>query len=254
MMAAGQADCMMSTDMSMLLARNTGVPVMTVASVFQKDPQVLIAHEDVKSFADMKGKTIFIGAASHRTFWPWLKAKYGLTDAQVRPYTFNIQPFIADKNSVMQGFLTSEPFSLQKQGVKVNVLMFSDHGYPAYNTTISCMEKTVKERRRAVAAFVQATMEGWKSYLQNPAPGNELIRKENPNMTQEQLDYSVGKLRELGMVTSGDAATKGIGTMSEARLRASYDLMVASKVIDPAKVDFASTYTLDIVNAIKVLP
>jgi NitT/TauT family transport system substrate-binding protein len=254
MMAAGQADCMMSTDMSMLLARNTGVPVMTVASVFQKDPQVLIAHEDVKSFADMKGKTIFIGAASHRTFWPWLKAKYGLTDAQVRPYTFNVQPFIVDKNSVMQGFLTSEPFSLQKQGVKVNVLMFSDHGYPAYNTTISCMEKTVKDRRRAVAAFVQATMEGWKSYLQNPAPGNELIRKENPNMTQEQLDYSVGKLRDLGMVTSGDAATKGIGTMSEARLRASYDLMVASNVIDPAKVNFASTYALDIINAIKVLP
>ena len=254
MMAAGQADCMMSTDMAMLLARNTGVPVMTVASVFQKDPQVLIAHEDVKSFTDMKGKTIFIGAASHRTFWPWLKARYGLTDAQVRPYTFNVQPFIADKNSVMQGFLTSEPFSLQKQGVKVNVLMFSDHGYPAYNTTISCMEKTVKERRRAVSAFVQATMEGWKSYLQNPAPGNELIRKENPNMTQEQLDYSVGKLRELGMVTSGDAATRGIGTMSEARLRASYDLMVGAKVIDPAKVDFASTYTLDIINAIKVLP
>ena len=254
MMAAGQADCMMSTDMAMLLARNTGVPVMTVASVFQKDPQVLIAHEDVKSFTDMKGKTIFIGAASHRTFWPWLKARYGLTDAQVRPYTFNIQPFVADKNSVMQGFLTSEPFSLQKQGVKVNVLMFSDHGYPAYNTTISCMEKTVKERRRAVSAFVQATMEGWKSYLQNPAPGNELIRKENPNMTQEQLDYSVGKLRELGMVTSGDAATRGIGTMSEARLRASYDLMVGAKVIDPAKVDFSSTYTLDIINAIKVLP
>ena len=254
MMVAGQADCMMSTDMAMLLARNTGVPVMTVASIFQKDPQVLIAHEDVKSFADMKGKTIFIGAASHRTFWPWLKARYGLTDAQVRPYTFNIQPFVADRNSVMQGFLTSEPFSLQKQGVKVNVLMFSDHGYPAYNTTISCMEKTVKERRRAVSAFVQATMEGWKSYLQNPAPGNELIRKENPNMTQEQLDYSVGKLRELGMVTSGDAASKGIGTMSEARLRASYELMVGANVIDPAKVNFASTYTLDIINAIKVLP
>jgi NitT/TauT family transport system substrate-binding protein len=138
--------------------------------------------------------------------------------------------------------------------VKVNVLMFSDHGYPAYNTTISCMEKTVKERRKAVASFVQATMEGWKSYLQNPAPGNELIRKENPNMTQEQLDYSVGKLRELGMVTSGDAAARGIGTMSEARLRASYDLMVGANVIDPAKVNFASTYTLDIINAIKVLP
>jgi NitT/TauT family transport system substrate-binding protein len=254
MMVAGQADCMMSTDMGMLLARNSGVPVMTVASVFQKDPQVLIAHEDVKSFAEMKGKTLFIGAASHRTFWPWLKAKYGLTDAQVRPYTFNIQPFVADRNSVMQGLLTSEPFSLQKQGVKVNVLLLSDQGYPAYSTTVACMEKTVNERRKAVTSFVQATMEGWRSYLQNPAPGNELIRKANPNMTQEQLVYSVGKLRELGIVTGGDAAIQGIGTITESRLRASYDLMVASKVIDPAKVNFTSTYTLDIVNAVKVLP
>jgi NitT/TauT family transport system substrate-binding protein len=253
-LAAGQADCMMSTDMAMLIARNTGVPVVTVASVFQKDPQVLIAHEDVKSFAELKGKTLFIGAASHRTFWPWLKARYGLSDAQVRPYTFNIQPFIGDANSAMQGFLTSEPFSLQKAGVKVNVLMFSDHGYPAYNTTISCMEKTVAERKTALAAFVRATMEGWKSYLANPAPGNALIRKDNPNMTEEQLAYSVGKLRDLGMVTSGDAQKLGIGTITPERLKASYELMVSSGVIDPAKVELSRSYTTEFVRDLKVMP
>ena len=253
-MVAGQADCMMSSDLSMLLARNTGVPVVTVASVFQKDPQVLITHEDVKSFADLKGKTIFIGAASHRTFWPWLKAKYGLTDAQVRPYTFNVQPFVADKNSAMQGFLTSEPFALQKAGVKANVLMFSEHGYPAYNTTISCMEDTVAKRKTALAAFVRGTMEGWKSYLANPAPANALIRKDNPNMTEEQLAYSVGKLRELGVVTSGDAKTMGIGIMTEARLKASYDLMVSSGVVDAAKVDLSKTYTTEFVRDLKVMP
>lgn len=254
LMAAGQADCMMSTDFAMLIARNTGVPVVTVASVFQKDPQVLIAHEDVKRFEDMKGKTIFIGAASHRTFWPWLKAKYGLNDAQLRPYTFNIQPFIGDKNSVMQGFLTSEPFSLQKAGVKTNVLMFSDFGYPAYNTTISCMEKTVQEREKVVSAFVRATMEGWKSYLANPAPGNDLIKKANQNMTDEQLAYSVAKLKEQEMITGGDAKRDGIGTMSEARLKASYDLMVEAKVIEPAKVNFSSTFNTKIIKDIKVLP
>ena len=254
MMAAGQADCMMSTDFAMLIARNTGVPVVTVASAFQKDPQVLIAHEDVKRFEDMKGKTLFIGAASHRTFWPWLKARYGLTDDQLRPYTFNIQPFIADKNSVMQGFLTSEPFSIQKAGVKANVLMFSDFGYPAYNTTISCMEKTVAEREKAVTSFVRASMEGWKSYLANPAPANELIKKDNPNMTDEQLAYSVGKLKELGIVTSGDAQRNGIGTLNTTRLKAGYDLLIDSKVIEAAKVDFAKTYNLNIMKDIKVLP
>lgn len=253
-MVAGQADCMMSSDLSMLLARNTGVPVVTVASVFQKDPQVLITHEDVKSFADLKGKTIFIGAASHRTFWPWLKAKYGLTDAQVRPYTFNVQPFVGDKNSAMQGFLTSEPFALQKAGVKVNVLMFSEHGYPAYNTTISCMEETVAKRKTALAAFVRGTMEGWKSYLANPAPANALIRKDNPNMTEEQLAYSVGKLRELGVVTGGDAQKLGIGIITEARLKASYELMVSAGVVDATKVDLAKTYTTEFVRDLKVMP
>ena len=253
-MAAGQADCMMSADTATLLARSTGVPVVTVASVFQKEPQVLIAHEDVKSFEQLKGKTIFIGANSHRTWWPWLKAKYGLTDAQVRPYTFNIQPFIADKNSAMQGFLTSEPFAIQKAGVKANVLMFSDHGYPAYNTTIACMEETVTKRKAALAAFVKGTMEGWKSYLANPAPANALIRKDNPNMTEEQLAYSVGKLKELGIITGGDAQKMGIGIITEARLKATYDLMVASGVIEPAKVDFAKTYSTEFVRDLRVLP
>jgi NitT/TauT family transport system substrate-binding protein len=253
-MAGGGADCMMSSDMAMLLARNTGVPAMTVAAIFQKEPQVLIAHEDVKSFDELKGKTIFIAASSHRTWWPWLKAKYGLTDGQVRPYTFNIQPFIADKNSAMQGFLTSEPFSIQKAGVKANVLMFSDHGYPAYNTTIACMEETITKRRAAVAAFVRGSIEGWKSYLANPAPANALIRKDNPNMTEEQLAYSVGKLKELSIITGGDAQSQGIGTMSTVRLKASYDLLLGSGVIEAAKVDLAKSYTLDFVRDLRVLP
>jgi NitT/TauT family transport system substrate-binding protein len=254
LMVAGQADCMMSTDMAMLIARNTGVPVMTVAAVFQKEPQVLIAHEDVKSFADLKGKTIFIGAASHRTFWPWLKTKYGLSDAQVRPYTFNIQPFLADRNSAMQGLLTSEPFAIQKAGVKANVLLLAEHGYPAYNTTIACLDKTIAERKGAVAAFVRATMEGWKSYLANPAPANALIKKENPNMSDEQLDYSVGKLKELGLITGGDAARLGIGIITAARLKASYELLAGAGVIDPAKVDLAKTFTTEFVRDLRVMP
>ena len=252
-LAAGQADCMMSTDMAMLIARNTGVPVVTVASVFQKDPQVLIAHEDVKSFAELKGKTLFIGAASHRTFWPWLKARYGLTDAQVRPYTFNVQPFVADPNSAMQGFLTSEPFSLQKAGVKVNVLMFSDHGYPAYNTTISCMEKTVAERKAALAAFVRATMEGWKSYLANPAPGNELIKKDNPNMSDGQLAYGLAKMKEINLVTGGDAAKYGIGIMTDERWERTAKFMVEWGLLKP-ETDWRRAYTTRFVKDLKVMP
>ena len=254
-MAAGQAECVMgSSDLQMMQVRESGVPVVTVAAIFQKDPQVLIAHEDVKSFEQMKGKTILIGQSANRGYWPWVKAKYGLTDEQTRPYTFNIQPFVADKNAVQQGYLTSEPYAIQKAGVKANALMFSDYGYPAYAATITCMDKTVKERAKAVAAFVRGSAEGWKSYLADPASGNALIKKDNPAMTDDQLAYSVAKLKETGLVGGGDAAKLGIGIMTETRLKASYDFLVSAKLLDPAKVEIAKTYTTEFVKDAKVLP
>ena len=254
-MAAGQTECVMgSSDLQMMQIRESGVPVVTVAAIFQKDPQVLIAHEDVKSFEQMKGKTILIAQSANRGYWPWVKAKFGLTDEQTRPYTFNIQPFVADKNVVQQGYLTSEPYAIQKAGVKANTLMFSDYGYPAYATTISCMDKTVKERAKAVAAFVRGSAEGWKSYLADPAPGNALIKKDNPNMTDDQLAYSVAKLKETGMVLGGDAAKLGVGVMTDARLKASLDFLASAKLLDPSKVDLATAFPTTFVKDLKVLP
>jgi NitT/TauT family transport system substrate-binding protein len=255
LMAAGQADCVMgSSDLQIMQTRENGLPVTTVAAMFQKDPQVLIAHEDVKTFEQLKGKTILIAASANQGYWPWVKAKFGLTDSQTRPYTFNIQPFVADKNTVQQGYITSEPYAIQKAGVKANVLMFSDFGYPAYSTTVSCMDKTLKDRRAALTAFVKASAEGWKSYLADPAPGNALIKKDNPEMTDDQLAYSVAKMKESGMVAGGDAARLGIGIMTEARAKASYDFMVSSKLLDPAKVKLGDTYTADFIKDAKVLP
>ena len=254
-MAAGQADCVMgSSDLQALQVREGGLPVVTVAALFQKDPQVLIAHEGVKGFEDMKDKTILIGALANRGYWPWLKAKYGFTDAQTRPYTFNIQPFMADKNVVQQGYLTSEPFAIQKAGGKARAFMFSDYGFPAYANTVTCMEKTVKDRSKAVAAFVRASAEGWKSYLADPAPGNALIKKDNPNMSDDQLAYSLSKLKEMGIVASGDAAKLGIGVITDARAKATYDFALSAKLIDPAKIKLAESYTTDFVRDLKVLP
>jgi len=254
-MAAGQADCVMaSSDLQAIQVREGGVPVTTVAAFFQKDPQVLIAHEGVKGFEDMKDKTILIGALAHRGYWPWLKAKYGFTDAQARPYTFNIQPFMADKNVVQQGYLTSEPFAIQRAGGKATAFMFSDFGYPAYANTVTCMDKTLKDKERAVAAFVRASAEGWKSYLADPAPGNALIKKDNPNMSDEQLAYSLAKLKEMGIVAGGDAARMGIGTITDARAKATFDFAVSAKLVDPAKVELSKTYTTQYIRDVKVLP
>lgn len=255
LMAAGQADCVMgSSDLQMVIARSGGLPVETVAAVFQKDPQVLISHDDVTSFEQMKDKTIFIAPTAQRGYWLWLKQKYGFTDAQTRPYTFNIQPFVADKNAVQQGYLTSEPFAIEKAGVKARAHLFADKGWTSYATTISCMDDTVKNRGKEVAAFVKATMEGWKSYLADPAPGNALIKKDNPAMTDEQLAYSVAKLKEMGIVTGGEAPRLGIGMMDDKRIATNYKFLVDNKLIDPAKVKVSDAYNLSFVKDLKVMP
>ena len=255
MMAAGQADCITgSSDIQVIQMRESGLPIVSVAAMFQKNPQVIIAHEDVKTLADLKGKTLFISSAAQRDYWPWLKAKYGLNDAQTRPYTYNIQPFVADKNSAMQGYLSSEPFSIQKAGVKATTMLMGDFGYPAYSSLITCMEKTLKDRNKAVESFVKGTAEGFKNYLKDPTLGNVEIKKANPNMTDEQLAYSVAKLKETGIITGGDASTMGIGTMTAARAKASYDFLVSAKLIDPAKVQLEKTWTPDFMKDVKVLP
>ena len=255
LMAAGQTDCIMgSSDLQMMIQRSSGVPVVTVASVFQKDPQVLIAHEGVNGFEDMKGKTILIAPSAQRGYWLWLKQKYGFEDAQTRPYTFNIQPFVADRNTVQQGYLTSEPFAIQKAGVKAKAFLFADQGWASYATTISCMEETIKGREKVVAAFVKGTMEGWKSYLADPAPGNVLIKKDNPNMSDEQLAYSVAKLKEMGIVTGVDAPKLGIGMMNEQRIATNYKFLVDNKLVDPAKVTPAQAYNFAFIKDLKVMP
>ena len=255
MLGAGQTDCIMgSSDLQIMVARSNGLPIVTVAASFQKDPQVLIAHDDVKRFEDMKGKTILIASSARQGYWLWLKAKYGLKDEQTKPYTFNIQPFVADNNTVQQGYLTSEPFAVQKAGVKANTFLFADHGWPSYSTTISCLEDTVKNREKAVAGFVRGTMEGWKSYLADPAPANALIKKDNPSMTDEQLAYSVAKLKEMGIITGGGAGKSGIGSMDIARIRQNHAFLVDNKLVDAGKVGPTQAYNLEFIKDLKVMP
>lgn len=257
LLAAGQVDCVMGFDVQSITAWAQGIQAVTVAAAFQKDPQVLIAHPGVVDrLEDLKGKTILISSAAHTTFWPWLKTTYGLADAQLRPYTFNVQPFVADRNSVQQGWLSSEPYAVEKEaGFKPKVFLLTDFGWPPYSTTIVCMDKTVRERPQQVAAFVKASMEGWKSYLQgDPAPANALIKQANPAMTDDRIAVGIRLMNETGMVFGGDAATLGVGVITDARMKKTYDMLVAMKLLDPARVDLKKTYTTQFVKDLRVLP
>jgi len=257
LLAAGQVDCFMGFDVQTMKAREQGVDAVTVAAAFQKDPQVMIGHPGVvDKFEDLKGKTILISADANTNYWPWLKARLGLSDSQIRPYTFNIQPFIADKNLVQQGYLSSEPYAIEKQAkFKPTTFLLSDYGWPPYSTTIVCMADTLKRKPRQVAAFVKASMQGWKDYLKGDASAaNAMIRKDNPNMTDDELANGIKLMNASGMVFGGDAARLGVGIITDERIKKTYDMMVGMKLLDASKVDVKKTYTTEFVKDLKILP
>ena len=226
------------------------IPMVAVAAIFQKDPSVLIAHpgQGNDGLAALKGKPIMIGSDTRITSWAFLKSKFGYTDDQIRPYTFSVAPFLVDPSAVQQGYLSSEPFMIESQGVKPVVLLLADAGYSSYGSLIQTSNKLAQEKSDLVQRFVDASVEGWYSYLYgDPTPANELIKRDNPEMTDALLAYGIAKIKEYGIVDSGDAKTNGIGAMTDARWRNFFDAMSSAGVY-PKDLDFHKAYTLQFIN------
>ncbi len=253
LLLAGQADFIMNYDFAILQGVEKGFPLVTVAAPFQFDMQGLMTHEDVPNLASLKDKTILVAGTGTTYWWPWFKQKYGYTDAQMRPYTFNLQPFFADKNIAQQAFPSSEPYQAQQKGVKTNFFLFADQGYPPYTQAITTTQDMVAKKPDVVARFVKATLEGWKSFMVSPAPAAELIKKDNPNMTDGQIAFAVQRMKEMQVVTGGDAARLGIGAMTDERWKKTAEFMVAAGLLKPG-TDWKRAYTTQFVKDLKVMP
>jgi NitT/TauT family transport system substrate-binding protein len=227
------------------------VPTVEVAAMFQKDPQVVIAHpgQGIDKLEDLKKLTLFVSPEGMSTYFQWLKADYGFKDDRTKPYTFNAQPFLADKNSAMQGYVTSEPFAVEQEGkFKPKVFLLADDGFSAYSTLIEARRELVEKKPDVVQRFVDASIIGWYNYIYGDnSAGNALIKRQNPEMTDALLAYSVAAMKQYGIVDSGDAATLGVGAMTDARMKDFFDKMVRAGVAKPG-LDYRKSYTLQFVD------
>jgi NitT/TauT family transport system substrate-binding protein len=223
-----------------------GAPVKAVAAFFQKDPQVLIAHPDpaLQSIADLQGRPFLLADASINAFWVWLKAKYGFTDDQVRKYTFNPAPFLADPRAVQQGYLTSEPYTIRKiAGFEPKVFLLADEGYPSYATMVLAPNAFARDNAAALRSFIAASAEGWRDYIQGDGKAADaLIRQANPDMTQDVLDQAREKLKAHGIVDGGDAALYGLGAMTEERWE-SFFTVTSEAGVYPPNLDWRQAFT-----------
>jgi NitT/TauT family transport system substrate-binding protein len=252
LLIAGKIDFFMAANTMMGFdAVLNNVPVVSVAAMFQKDPQVFLTHTEAKitGLAELKPLILFISKEGMTAYFPWLKSEYGFSEKNVRPYTFNAQPFIVNAQSAMQGYLTSEPYAVEKSaGFKPGVILLADNGFNTYSTLIETRQEMIEKKPDLVQRFVDASIVGWYHYIYGDnSAGNAMIKKLNPEMTDELLAYSVAKMREYGIVDSGDTVKNGIGAMSDERVTSFFEKMVKAGVVKSG-LDYRKSYTLRFVN------
>lgn len=251
LMLAGKMQFHMGGDLNQAFnSVEQGIPVVSVAAIFQKHPQVILAHPGkAETFEDLKNLTLLIGDNGFRSYYQWMKAQYGFTDEQRIPYTFNPAPFLADENKGMQGYLSSEPYVVEKEGGFVpDVFLIADAGYSTYATTIETMADTIANKPEVVECFVNGSIIGWYNYLYNDrSAADELIKSDNPEMTDDKIAYAVSKMLERGIVDSGDALEMGIGALTEEKAADFFNKMVAAGVLS-ADINFTAAFNTDFVN------
>jgi NitT/TauT family transport system substrate-binding protein len=248
----GKLDFVMGANMLQAFdAVEQKIPTVAVAAIFQKDPQVLLVHPDVgvEKFADLKKLNILVSQEGVASYYQWLKSEHGFRDEQIRPYTFNPQPFLADKKLAMQGYVTSEPYVVEKAGrFKPKIFLLADYGFDTYSTTLETRIELVQKRPDLVQRFVDASIIGWYNYLYgNNRAANELIKKHNPEMTDDIIAFSIARMKEYGIVDSGDAIRLGIGAMTETRVKSFFDRMVKAGVVK-RPVAWQRSFTTAFVN------
>lgn len=251
LMLAGRIDFHMGGDMLQAFnAVKEGIPVVSVAASFQKHPQVILAHPgEADSWDDLKDLTLLIGDNGFASYYQWMMAEFGFTAEQREPYTFNPAPFLADKQKGMQGYLSSEPYAVEKEaGFKPNVFLIADAGYSSYATTIETMAQTIAEKPEAVQCFVDGSITGWYNYLYGDASAADaLIMTDNPDMTPDKIAFAKASMLDNGIVDSGDSLELGIGAMTDAKIEDFYNKMVSAGVLEEG-LDWKAAYTLDFTN------
>jgi NitT/TauT family transport system substrate-binding protein len=227
------------------------VPIVAVSAIFQKDPQIVMSHPGVglDRFQDLRAAPIFLGKEFFSTTFQWMKTAWGFKEENVKPYTYNSAPFIVDTHSAQEGYVTSEPFAVQKLGgFTPNVFLIDDYGYKTYSTLIETRASLIAQKPDLVQRFVDASEIGWYDYLYGDnSKANAAIKRDNPDMTDAQIAYSIAKLKQYGIVDSGDALTAGIGAMQAAHVKAFFDTMAGAGVVSPG-TDYQKAIDLRFVN------
>ncbi|MDT8860886.1 ABC transporter substrate-binding protein [Alkalihalobacillus sp. MEB130] len=213
--ASGNAQFGLAHADQIVIARNEGIELVTLATAMQNSPAALMFHEGeaISEFEDMNGRTAYIQPGI--PYWDFLTSKYDLSGVTEMGYTGQHVNFIEDPQSVSQAFVTSEPFFLDKEGVKTETILVSESGFDPYNVVLFATKDFIENNEETVQNFVTSFVDGWNYYKDAPYEINEAIHEANPDLALEDLEFETDAQAEF--VYGGDAEEHGFGYMSEER-------------------------------------
>ena len=246
LLAAKQTDMIMGTTMRAFNARHEGIPIVTVASWYQKDATTFMLHPDNKAsnLADLKANQVMIPNISKVNYWPWMKAKFGFSDDQLKPYDFAYRSWALNPNAISQGYITSDKPNMAGVGVpNGRSMLLADHGWNQYINTVDVLEEMIEKKPEVIRAFLRATAEGWRQYLKDPTATNAELTRLNPDLSRETAAYGYEVITTYRLLGVASADEGKIGTISDARLKAFAEEMVKAGAI-PASDAYEKSYTL----------
>jgi NitT/TauT family transport system substrate-binding protein len=252
LLAANQTDMIMGTTMRAFNARSEGIPIVTVASWYQRDATTFMLHPDNKAtnLAELKSNQVMIPNIAKVNYWPWLKVKFGFNDDQLKPYDFAFRAWAINPLAISQGYITTDKPNMIAAGVpNGRSLLLADFGWNQYINTVDVLEEMIATRPEVIRAFLKATAEGWRAYLNDPTAVNSELTRLNPDLGKEAAmsGYEIIKSYKLLGVSAADEGK--IGQISGERLKDFADEMVKAGALKPSDT-YLKSFTLQFMDAL----
>lgn len=154
-----------------------GGQLKIIGAEYQKNPFAIMsmAANPIKSAKDMVGKKIGVQATNEAIWAAFLKAnKIDPASITKVPVQFDPLPLTTGTVDGWMSFVTNEPNALRVKGFEVETFLFADENYPLVSEVFVVADKTIKERRPALKAFLRAEAKGWRDSLKDPEAGARL--------------------------------------------------------------------------------
>ena len=217
LVASGKVEFAIVAGPQILQLRETGGDLVALYAAYQGNPMGVMVHESSphQSLEELWRSNSTVSIEEGLTDFKWLSKSFPGGTLKVVPYTANLGQFAADATLAQQCFITSEPVTLELQGVKTRVFLIGETGFDPYNQVLVTTRAYYESHKDQCARLVKAVAAGWRAYLDDPKPFNGTMSRLNPGMSLEAMNLAADKQRRI--VETDETKRVGLGGMRRER-------------------------------------